>query len=490
MDELIFRSSQKLDNFQVRLSLVASHSKDIFYQYSQQSKSLIIQAWNSHQLNEIKNNVKSFIECILEVIFELKYRIFFYIDPAKLCFRIVNFIGKKWTKREAIMGIGGFFLGGILGLAIGLAIRKPVKTLRYMQAVQFSNYIGPESVSVVEDAIAPFECGDHEILIDVKAASVQKIDNQITYGYGKNLGKILRKYYGSSLSEGPIILGRSCTGIVTDIGKKVKRIEIGEEVWMAVPFWSQGVIAQTVITSEKRVSRKPRNQGFEGTSSVPYAGCIALSVLNEADLTELNALNKRVLVHDAVSPVGCILIQILKHWGAQVTGTCNKRAVPVVKALGTDDIIVLNHSNLSDQTEQNNVKSVIMDLEDRKKFDLIILTSPFILPSEELIYYCNGKILSTVNSPLSSDTYSIFSQWVLHLIIWTRRLFERIFKITLNEYDEAHICYLNLDRLTELVENNYLQTVVDKVFPPQDVELALEHIESHNSIGSTIISFR
>lgn len=45
-------------------------------------------------------------------------------------------------------------------------------------------------------------------------------------------------------------------------------------------------------------------------------------------------VNYRVLVFDGCSPVGCVLTQLLKKWGAFVTATCNIRSVPVISALG------------------------------------------------------------------------------------------------------------------------------------------------------------
>lgn len=52
-----------------------------------------------------------------------------------------------------------------------------------------------QSASVVEDALAPYECGDQDVLINVKAASVQIVDAHICSGYGRTLRRILRKLY-------------------------------------------------------------------------------------------------------------------------------------------------------------------------------------------------------------------------------------------------------------------------------------------------------
>lgn len=90
----------------------------------------------------------------------------------------------------------------------------------------------------------------------------------------------------------PVILGRDCSGIIVDIGKRVKRFDIGDEVWLTLPFWAQGTLCQTVLVPEKRVSKKPKTVEFEGASSLPYAGSWALAALNEAGIDEITAHNK------------------------------------------------------------------------------------------------------------------------------------------------------------------------------------------------------
>lgn len=47
----------------------------------------------------------------------------------------------------------------------------------------------------MEDAIAPFECEKNEVLVNVKAASVQVVDAQICAGYGRTLRQLLSKYF-------------------------------------------------------------------------------------------------------------------------------------------------------------------------------------------------------------------------------------------------------------------------------------------------------
>lgn len=67
-----------------------------------------------------------------------------------------------------------------------------------------------QSACIIEDAHAPYQCDDHEVLVNVKAASVQSIDAQICSGYGKNLSRILRRIFKvnlkTMLNNGNIII--------------------------------------------------------------------------------------------------------------------------------------------------------------------------------------------------------------------------------------------------------------------------------------------
>lgn len=46
-----------------------------------------------------------------------------------------------------------------------------------------------------------------------------------------------------------------------------------------------------------------------------------------------------------------------------------------------------------------------------------------------------------------------------------------------------------LDMLHELVENEHLQSVVDHIYPAQNIELAITHKMSTDAIGNTILKF-
>lgn len=72
-----------------------------------------------------------------------------------------------------------------------------------------------------------------DILIRVRAASINRLDYKISQGYGRTLRGILQGYnkYNKEL---PLIIARSCSGVVESVGKDAQcGLEIGDEVWLA-----------------------------------------------------------------------------------------------------------------------------------------------------------------------------------------------------------------------------------------------------------------
>lgn len=139
--------------------------------------------------------------------------------------------------------------------------------------------------------------------------------------------------------------------------------------------------------------------------------------------TILKKLNFRILVQGGCSPVGCVLIQLLSNWKASVTTTCDKRAVPVAKALGASEILVLTETFGSSY----NTNSFRNDLIDQLKlkwhfFDLIVITNKNSVPEKDLIKFLNdnGRVLSALPSVLVSDSCGFITRFFLKWYISTR----------------------------------------------------------------------
>lgn len=140
----------------------------------------------------------------------------------------------------------------------------------------------------------PALCSPTDLLIRVRASSIHRIDNRIVSGYGRNLRRMIQNYNTYDHQELPLVIGRACAGVVEGVGRNaIRGLEIGDEVWLASPWYEAGLSSQLVVAPEMRVSRKPIIIGFEGAASLPYSGCIALSALEKANLNEETTKGKR-----------------------------------------------------------------------------------------------------------------------------------------------------------------------------------------------------
>lgn len=89
-------------------------------------------------------------------------------------------------------------------------------------------------------------------------------------------------------------LGRDCAGIIVDTGQKVANFDIGDEVFLAVPSWAPGTMAEYIVVSETQVAKRPKSCNFEACASLPYNGCLAWDALvNRSVIKEGNAKGKR-----------------------------------------------------------------------------------------------------------------------------------------------------------------------------------------------------
>ncbi len=213
-----------------------------------------------------------------------------------------------------------------------------------MKAIVRDRY-GPAEVLAL-DEVAPPEPGSNEVLVRVRAASVNPADwhmmTAVPYLVRLESGLRRPKRRG---------LGADLAGMVERIGDGVTAFAPGDEVFGE----GAGAYAELALVSEKALARKPPNVTFEQAAAVPIAGLTALQGLR--DKGRLVA-GQRVLVNGASGGVGTFAVQIAKAIGAEVTGVCSTRNVAMVRDLGADRVV--DYTN-EDFTQTGSRYDVILD---------------------------------------------------------------------------------------------------------------------------------
>ena len=146
-----------------------------------------------------------------------------------------------------------------------------------------------------------FEPKDQEILIEVKAASVNFPDLLMTQG----------KYQHKP--DMPFVLGMEGSGIVKEIGTEVKKFEIGDEVTFG--SWGNGAFSDYTVTSENSVNLKSKALSFTEAASYNTAFLTAyVSLVRRGNL----ASGETLLVHGSTGGVGMAAVMLGQRIGATV----------------------------------------------------------------------------------------------------------------------------------------------------------------------------
>ena len=170
------------------------------------------------------------------------------------------------------------------------------------------------------------EIGEHEVLAEIHAASINPVDFKIRDG---NL-KLLLKY------KMPLILGNDFSGVITKVGAKVTRFKVGDEIYGRPRESSIGTFAEYISVHENDIALKPKNLNFEEAASIPLVGLTSYQALH--DILQLQK-GQKILIQAGAGGVGTFAIQLAKLMGATVATTASEAGTDLVKSLGADEII-------------------------------------------------------------------------------------------------------------------------------------------------------
>jgi NADPH:quinone reductase-like Zn-dependent oxidoreductase len=193
-----------------------------------------------------------------------------------------------------------------------------------MKSIQIHSY-GESQLLSYEDTPLP-TAGDKDVLIHVKAASVNPVDVAYRAGY-------MATYYQLAF---PAILGMDVSGTVEAAGAAVTNLKVGDEVYARTDLFRLGGYAEYVLVTAAEVALKPSSLNFIQAASIPHAGLTAWRSLFDAG--GLSA-GQTVLIHGAAGGVGSLAVQLAKSRGARVIGTASAANQSFLKELGVDEAI-------------------------------------------------------------------------------------------------------------------------------------------------------
>ena len=182
------------------------------------------------------------------------------------------------------------------------------------------------------------EVGEHDVLVAVKAASVNGIDVFQANGY---LAAMMPHTY-------PTVVGRDFAGVVEAIGSAVHDHVVGDEVLGFIPAsppLHSGSFAEYVAGGPELVlARKPGSLGFADVAALPLAGVAALDLLDALGAGKGDIL----LVVGATGGVGSFLVQLATQRGLIVVATARPEEQEFAMDLGAVQTIDYTAGSMAD----------------------------------------------------------------------------------------------------------------------------------------------
>lgn len=188
----------------------------------------------------------------------------------------------------------------------------------------------------VDDVPTPTPA-DNEVQIQILYTSVNPVDWKICEGH-------LEK---RAPHQFPLIPGWDASGVISAVGKNVKKFKVGDEVYAYCrkPTVQWGTYAEYVCVEDGNVALKPKNITFAQAAAIPQVGLTAWQGL--FDIAKLKK-GETILVHAGAGGVGGMAVQFAKNAGAKVYSTASSENHAYVKKLGADVVIDYKKQNFVD----------------------------------------------------------------------------------------------------------------------------------------------
>lgn len=313
-----------------------------------------------------------------------------------------------------------------------------------------------DKLELVNDWPEP-ELGDHDVLIDVKAAGLNFPDVLMIQG----------KYQFQP--EMPFVPGGECSGVIAAAGTNVTRVKVGDRV---VSAGGTGAFCERTVTNEFAVFPMPETLSFEQAAGISVTYFTSYYALKQRANIQPG---ETLLVLGAAGGVGTTAIELGKLMGAKVIAAASSdEKLVLCKQLGADELI--NYSEVS-------LKDAVKELTGGKGVDVVYdpVGGDYAEPAVRSMGW-NGRylVIGFASGPIPEIplNLALLKGCAIVGVFWGRFTGE-----------EPEVNTKNIEELWELFSQGKLNPVVTDLFPAEQYEDAFNCLIERKARGKVIMSF-
>ena len=330
-----------------------------------------------------------------------------------------------------------------------------------MRAAYIQKYGKQEKVTVGEVATPVLQ--DDDVMVEIQAASVNPLDLKIRNAEVK----FIVSY------SFPLILGHDLAGVVCATGKNVTQYAVGDKVFSRPRDRRIGTFAQYLAVHQDDVARMPHGVSFAEAAALPLVSLAAWQALVE---TAHVKRGDRILIHAGAGGLGLVAIQLAKHLGAVVSTTASASSADLVRRYGADEVIDY-------RTQQ--FDAVV------KEMDVVLDTLGGDTLNRSFAVLRPGGCLVSLSGIPDRHFGEVMHLGTLKTLLLT------LYGVGVHRKAKKHkVTYVFLfmrasgEQLVEiatLVEEGKLRAPIDREFPLEQTQAALDYVESGKAHGKVIV---
>jgi NADPH2:quinone reductase len=320
--------------------------------------------------------------------------------------------------------------------------------------------------SLVDLDIAKPEATGRDLLVEVKAVSVNPVDTKIRQNRADPDGK-------------PQVLGWDAAGIVVAVGPDVTKFAVGDAVFYAGAIDRPGTNAEYHLVDERIVGHKPQSLDWAQAAALPLTSITAWETLfDRLDVRKpVPGAANAILIIGGAGGVGSITIQLArKLTDLTIIATASRDETRGwVEDLGAHHVID-HRKPLAEQVEALGLGAPAYVFSTTHTDEHIAEIATLIAPQGRLALIDDPKTLDI--APLKQKSISV--HWEL---MYTRSLFQ-----TPDMGEQGRL----LDEVAALVDAGTIRTTLAENFGTIDaanLRRAHERIESHTAKGKIVLEW-
>lgn len=327
-----------------------------------------------------------------------------------------------------------------------------------MKAMIWTKYGSPNGLQL-QEIVKPVP-QDDEVLVRIYATSVTAGDCEMRrLQLPLMLSFPMRLYAGFIRPKRIPILGQELAGEVVEVGKDVKSLKAGDQVFGTTGF-GFGAYAEYICLPENpnemqgALAAKPTNLSYEEAAAVPTAGFEALHFLRKANIQPGN----KVLIIGAGGSIGTFAVQLARHFGADVTGVDSTDKLDMLRAIGANHVI--------DYTKEDYINN-------DESYDLII----------DVVG--KGSVAHRLKLLKPGGYYFLAYAELSHIVLgmWVSLTSSKNLKIEAASQTKEDLMFLK-----ELIEAGKLKPVIDRSYPLEQAVEAHRFAESGKKKGNIVLT--